>query len=64
MTDITTITELVEPFSRIEVAEPKYNHKSTRLLWIVIIIIIAIFGIWGYIVYSEKQKISDSNSLN
>lgn len=56
MIDITTITELVEPFSGIEVASPKYSQKSTRLLWLVIIIIIVIFGIWGYIVYKEKQQ--------
>jgi len=56
MIDITTITELVEPHIGISTAAPKSSDKATRLLWITIIIIVAIFGIWGYIVYREKQK--------
>ncbi len=56
MIDITTITELVEPHIGISIAAPKSSDKATRLLWITIIIIVAIFGIWGYIVYRENQK--------
>lgn len=64
MIDITTITESLEPIMVIDITTPKPNYKSTRAIWIMIITIVAIFGIWGYIVYSEKKKISDSFSDN
>ena len=56
MIDITTLTELVEPLSRIEVAASKVGYKPTKILWVILIITIAIIGIWAYIVHKEKQK--------
>lgn len=56
MIDITTITELVEPFNRIEVAAPKFGYKAKKDLWAMVIITIAIFGIWGLVVFREKQN--------
>ncbi|MEI2675066.1 MAG: hypothetical protein V9F05_13575 [Chitinophagaceae bacterium] len=63
MTDITTITELVEPFTGIEITAPKVVDKATRSLWVMVIIIIAIFGIWGYIVFRENQNKNRNNTL-
>jgi|JI10StandDraft_1071094.scaffolds.fasta_scaffold2802410_1 hypothetical protein len=63
MIDITTITELVEPASRIEIATPKAGNNSTQALWVVFLIIITIFGIWGYIVYREKESMKKNNGF-
>lgn len=64
MIDITTLAAAIEPISAIDITPPKICNKSTKTLWIILIIVIAFFGIWALITYSENQNKKSINKIS
>lgn len=61
MIDITTLNEIIQPLSSLEPIATNSVSKSSKLLWVTIIIIILILCVWGYIAYRENQKTTQEN---
>jgi len=63
MIDITTITEVLDPFTiarNIPVIKPP---KSNWLLWLLLLIAIAGLIIWGYYAYHESLDQSRKKNI-
>jgi|GEM_PF-4921288 len=61
MIDITTITEVLEPFTVAENISVIESQKINWLLWLLLLIAIAGLTIWGYNGYQANLKRLDRN---